>query len=75
MAMIDGFSKRFELFFRLALVCALVNLNAWVSNAADRPNIIYLLADDLGYAELAGTSYLRIHLLPILDVFAQFGVF
>ena len=72
-AMIDVFSKRFETFFRLALVGALVNLNAWVTNAADRSNIIYLLADDLGYAEPGcyGQQWIK---TPNIDRLAAEGI-
>ncbi|MEM9020290.1 MAG: sulfatase [Planctomycetota bacterium] len=53
----------------LVLLCGLVLLLAGVARAEDRPNIVFIIADDLGYTDLGcyGSDFYR---TPNLDRFA-----
>ena len=60
-----------ELFSSLWLAIALVSPSpAWAADAAVRPNIVFVLADDLGWSDLACYGS-QLHETPRLDQFAQ----
>ena len=63
--------KRF-LFLRLCLVVVLV-LNAASGFAAEKPNIIFIFADDLGYNHLSSYGAPKIK-TPVLDQMAAEGI-
>ena len=58
-----------------ALSCLLLVLSvtaAWSAVTADRPNIVFILADDLGYGDL-GSYGSPLHLTPAIDRLAREG--
>ena len=57
----------------LALACSTLTLPASGSQAADKPNIIFIMADDLGYGDLGcyGQKLIR---TPNIDRLAEEGV-
>lgn len=57
----------------LTFAAALITCAALDAPAADRPNIVYIMADDLGYTDLScyGSGYYR---TPNLDRFASQGM-
>ena len=54
-------------------LAAVVLLSAFVANAADRPNVVLIMADDLGYQDLScyGSATIR---TPELDKMASQGI-
>jgi arylsulfatase A-like enzyme len=64
--------KRFLLQFFLAALCLSI-VASTISIAAERPNIIFILADDLGYGEL-GSYGQKIIRTPVLDRMASEGM-
>jgi len=57
----------------LLAVCLLLGLSALTAQAADRPNIIIFLADDLGYADI-GVNGCKDIPTPHVDAIAKNGV-
>ncbi len=60
------------LFFRFCLMAVLV-LNATIGFAAEKPNIIFIFADDLGYNHLSSYGASKIK-TPVLDQMAAEGI-
>ena len=53
--------------------CLLFGVAASIGHAAERPNLILLLADDLGYADLSGFGSTAVH-TPNLDRLVEGGI-
>ncbi|MGH7944654.1 MAG: arylsulfatase [Opitutaceae bacterium] len=62
-----------HLHFRVGFVAALLFVSAAASAAAPRPNIIFLLADDLGYGDIGAYGQKKIR-TPNLDQLARDGM-
>ncbi len=60
-------------FLKLAGVCASFTLTALSTNAAERPNIIVIMADDLGYGDLSCYGATAVQ-TPAIDQLANDGV-
>ncbi len=58
---------------RWVLIAALLAFPGWKVSAAERPNFIIFLADDLGWGDLGAYGHPRIQ-TPNLDRFAGEGV-
>jgi arylsulfatase A-like enzyme len=58
---------------RFVFLAGLLSLGVWTAPAADRPNIIFILADDLGYGELGCYGQKTIQ-TPNLDRMAAEGL-
>lgn len=65
--------KRKDYLFKLLLVFVLLCNSAWVAIAQERPNIIFVLADDMGYSDLGCYGNPSIA-TPFLDSMARSGM-
>lgn len=65
--------QRYQLLTILALGAAPLAAQSPLSRAARLPNIVYIMADDLGWAELGSYGQSKIH-TPVLDQFAREGM-
>ena len=57
----------------LLFTCTVLSLQAATAIAADRPNIIYIMADELGYYELSCLGHPH-HQTPNIDAMAKEGI-